>query len=147
MIYSNDLEGNVWPEVGGQRRIFDFDVASGVFAFCASDTTNPGELHVLMQGAEAKLTDLNPWLRERYVAQPERHQFTAPDGWVIEGWLLKPQNFDAGLRYPLAREALEPPLQHLTHGDLGCGRHRADAARRSPFCPPRTGSPPRGASR
>jgi dipeptidyl aminopeptidase/acylaminoacyl peptidase/pSer/pThr/pTyr-binding forkhead associated (FHA) protein len=114
MIYSNDLEGNVWPEVGGQRRIFDFDVASGVFAFCASDTTNPGELHVLMQGAEAKLTDLNPWLRERYVAQPERHQFTAPDGWVIEGWLLKPQNFDASLRYPMVMEVHGGP--HAQYG-------------------------------
>ncbi|HEV2035946.1 MAG TPA: prolyl oligopeptidase family serine peptidase [Candidatus Dormibacteraeota bacterium] len=114
MIYSNDLEGNVWPEVGGQRRIFDFDVASGVFAFCASDTTNPGELHILMQGAEARLTDLNPWLRERYVAQPERHQFTAPDGWVIEGWVLKPQDFDAGRRYPLVMEVHGGP--HAQYG-------------------------------
>ncbi len=114
MIYSNDLEGNVWPEVGGQRRIFDYDAASGVFAFCASDTTNPGELHILMQGAEARLTDLNPWLRERYVAQPERQQFTAHDGWVIEGWLLKPQDFDAGRRYPLVMEVHGGP--HAQYG-------------------------------
>jgi dipeptidyl aminopeptidase/acylaminoacyl peptidase len=114
MVYSNDLEGNVWPEVGGQRRIYDFDVASGVFAFCASDTTNPGDLHVLMQGAEARLTDLNPWLRELYLAQPERHQFTAADGWVLEGWLLKPQDFDAGRRYPLVLEVHGGP--HAQYG-------------------------------
>ncbi len=114
MVYSNDLEGNVWPEVGGQRRIYDFDVASGVFAFCASDATNPGDLHILMQGAEARLTDLNPWLRERYLAQPERHQFTAPDGWVLEGWLLKPQDFDAGRRYPLVMEVHGGP--HAQYG-------------------------------
>ena len=114
MVYSNDLEGNVWPEVGGQRCIFDFDVASGVFAFCASDITNPGDLHVLMQGAEARLTDLNPWLRERYLAQPERHTFTAPDGWVIEGWVLKPQDFNAGLRYPLVMEVHGGP--HAQYG-------------------------------
>ena len=114
MVYSNDLEGNVWPEVGGQRRIFDFDVASGVFAFCASDATNPGDLHILMQGAEARLTDLNPWLRELYLAQPERHQFTAADGWVLEGWLLKPQDFDAGRRYPLVMEVHGGP--HAQYG-------------------------------
>jgi dipeptidyl aminopeptidase/acylaminoacyl peptidase len=114
MVYSNDLQGNVWPEVGGQRRIFDFDVASGVFAFCASDITNPGELHVLMQGAEARLTDLNPWLRDRYVAQPERQLFTAPDGWVIEGWLLKPPDFNAELRYPLVLEVHGGP--HAQYG-------------------------------
>jgi acylaminoacyl-peptidase len=103
-IYSVDLDGNVRQEVGGQRRIFDFDVAAGVLAFCASDTTNPGELHMLTSGAEARLTDLNPWLRDRYVAQPEQHYFTAPDGWKLEGWLLKPQDLDPNRLHPFVME-------------------------------------------
>jgi len=113
-LYSCDLDGNVWPEAGGARRIFDFDVAAGIFAFCASDPSNPGELHIVANGAEARLTDLNPWLRERYVAQPERHQFTAPDGWGIEGWLLKPENFDPGRLHPLVLEVHGGP-----HGQYG----------------------------
>ncbi len=113
-VYSCDLEGNVRPEVGGQRRIYDFDIASGVVAFCASDTTNPGELHMFTQGAEARITDLNPWLHERYVAQPERQSFTSPDGWVVEGWLLRPDNFDQGRRYPLVLEVHGGP-----HGQYG----------------------------
>src|SRR5579872_3731627 len=100
-IYSVDLEGNTRAEVGGDRRVFDFDVRNGVIAFCASETTDPGELHVLMQGAEARLTDLNPWLRDRYIAQPQEMSFTAPDGWVLQGWLLKPPGFDADRAYPL----------------------------------------------
>jgi dipeptidyl aminopeptidase/acylaminoacyl peptidase len=113
-LYSCDLEGNLWPEAGGPRRIYDFDVSSGVFALCASDASSPGELHLITQGAEARMSDLNPWLRERYVAQPERHQFTAPDGWVIEGWLLKPENFDAGRLHPLVLEIHGGP-----HGQYG----------------------------
>src|SRR5476651_606029 len=113
-LYSCDLDGNVWPEAGGARRIYDFDVAAGIFAFCASDASNPGELHIVANGAEARLTDLNPWLRERYVAQPERHQFTAPDGWGIEGWLLKPENFDPGRLHPLVLEIHGGP-----HGQYG----------------------------
>jgi len=113
-LYSCDLDGNVWPEAGGARRIFDFDVAPGIFAFCASDAGNPGELHLVANGAEARLTDLNPWLRERYIAQPERHQFTAPDGWGIEGWLLKPEHFDAARLYPLVLEVHGGP-----HGQYG----------------------------
>ncbi|HEY2599756.1 MAG TPA: prolyl oligopeptidase family serine peptidase [Candidatus Dormibacteraeota bacterium] len=113
-LYSCDLDGNLWPEVGGARRIFDFDVASGIFAFCASDPNNPGELHIVANGAEARLTDLNPWLRDRYIAQPERHQFTAPDGWGIEGWLLKPENFDPGRLHPLVLEVHGGP-----HGQYG----------------------------
>ena len=112
--FSCDLEGNVRQEAGGQRRIFDFDFASGVLAFAASDPSSPGELHMLTQGAEAHLTDLNPWLRDRYVAQPERHQFTAPDGWLIEGWLLKPDGFDAGKLHPLVLEVHGGP-----HGQYG----------------------------
>jgi dipeptidyl aminopeptidase/acylaminoacyl peptidase len=113
-LYSCDLDGNLWPEAGGPRRIFDFDVASGVFALAASDTSSPGELHIVTQGAEAQMTDLNPWLRERYVAQPERHQFTAPDGWLIEGWLLKPENFDQGRLHPMVLEIHGGP-----HGQYG----------------------------
>ena len=113
-IYSVDLDGNIRAEVGGQRRIFDYDVAGGVIAFCASDTSDPGELHVIMQGAEARLTDLNPWLRERYIAQPEEHSFTAPDGWVLQGWLLKPPGFDASRAYPLVMEVHGGP--HAEYG-------------------------------
>jgi dipeptidyl aminopeptidase/acylaminoacyl peptidase len=113
-LYSSDLEGNVRQEAGGQRRIFDFDIASGVVAFAASDTNNPGELYLLTHGPEARITDLNPWLRDRYVAQPERHEFTAPDGWVIEGWVLKPDGFDAGKNHPLVMQVHGGP-----HGQYG----------------------------
>ncbi len=113
-LYSSDLEGNVRQEAAGQRRIYDFDLAHGVAAFAASDANHPGELHILTQGAEARLTDLNPWLHDRYVAQPERHQFTAPDGWVIEGWLLEPQDLDSEKVHPLVLEVHGGP-----HGQYG----------------------------
>jgi dipeptidyl aminopeptidase/acylaminoacyl peptidase len=113
-VYSSDLDGTVRQEAGGQRRIFDFDAASGVIAFAASDPSTPGELHMLTQGAEARLTDLNPWLHDRYVAQPERHQFTAPDGWIIEGWVLKPQGLDPSKVHPLVMEVHGGP-----HGQYG----------------------------
>ena len=113
-LYSSDLDGNVRQEAGGHRRIFDFDLASGVAAFVTSDWNNPGELHMLTQGAEARLTDLNPWLHDRYVAQPERHQFTAPDGWVLEGWLLKPESLDPEKVHPMVLEVHGGP-----HGQYG----------------------------
>jgi dipeptidyl aminopeptidase/acylaminoacyl peptidase len=113
-VYSSDLDGSVRQEAGGRRRIFDFDVASGVLVFGASDPNNPGELHMLTQGAEARLTDLNPWLRDRYIAQPERHQFTAPDGWIIEGWILKPDGLDTTKLHPLVLEVHGGP--HMQYG-------------------------------
>ena len=113
-IHSVDMEGNVREEVGGRRRIYDFDLASGVMVFCASDPTDPGELYVLTQGAEARITDLNPWLHERYVAQPEQHYFTAPDGWRLEGWVLKPPQHDPDRLYPAVMEIHGGP--HAQYG-------------------------------
>ncbi len=113
-VHSVDLDGNVREEAGGRRRVYDFDLAAGVLAFCASDVDQPGELYMLTQGAEARLTDLNPWLRDRYIAQPERQQFTAPDGWQLEGWILKPEGLDPNRLYPMVMEIHGGP-----HGQYG----------------------------
>lgn len=44
------------------------------------------------------LTDLNPWLRERTIAQLERFDFFTADNWWLEGWILWPtEGRDAGL--------------------------------------------------
>src|SRR5205823_14389221 len=83
-----------------RSRIYDFDVASGVIAFCASDPRTPGELYMLTKGAEARVTDLNPWLHDRFVAEPQQEYFKAPDGWSLEGWVLKPQDFSPDRVYP-----------------------------------------------
>src|SRR5437879_5804169 len=56
-VHSVDLDGDVRQEVGGRRRIYDFDIASGVLAFLAGDASNPGDLYVLTQGAEAKVPE------------------------------------------------------------------------------------------
>src|SRR6184192_1937166 len=113
-VQSVDLDGNVRDEAGGQRRIYDFDVASGVLAFCASDPDHPGELYMLTNGAEARVTDLNPWLHDRYVAQPEQHHFDAPDGWRLEGWVLKPPGYDPNRLHPAVLEIHGGP-----HGQYG----------------------------
>ncbi|HYM84232.1 MAG TPA: prolyl oligopeptidase family serine peptidase, partial [Candidatus Dormibacteraeota bacterium] len=113
-LHSVDLDGNVSEIAGGRRRLYDFDVAAGVIAFSASDASNPGELYIQTQGAEARLTDLNPWLRDRYIAQPEHHQFTAPDGWQLEGWVLKPEAFDPNRLHPMVMEIHGGP-----HGQYG----------------------------
>ena len=113
-VHSVDLEGNTREEIGGRRRIHDFDVSSGVLTFCASEAGNPGELYMLTHGAEARITDLNPWLHDRYVAEPEQHYFTAPDGWKLEGWVLKPPGHDPNRLYPAVLEIHGGP-----HGQYG----------------------------
>ena len=113
-IQSVDLDGNVREEAAGRRRIYDFDVASGVMAFCASDPRNPAELYMLTRGAEARITDMNPWLHDRYLAEPQQEYFTAPDGWRLEGWILKPPDFAPDRLYPTVMEIHGGP--HAQYG-------------------------------
>jgi dipeptidyl aminopeptidase/acylaminoacyl peptidase len=113
-LQSVGLEGDVREEAGGRRRIYDFDLAADVLAFCASDPSDPGELYMITRGAEAKLTDLNPWLRDRYIAEPQQEYFTAPDGWRLEGWVLKPPDHDPDRLYPLVMEIHGGP--HAQYG-------------------------------
>src|SRR5205814_685897 len=104
-LCSVDLEGRVTAEVPSDRRsLYDFDVRGGRVAICAGDALDPGNAALVAGGEERRLTDANPWLRERFVAEPERHTFTAPDGLPIEGWLLRPPGFDPARRHPLVMQ-------------------------------------------
>jgi dipeptidyl aminopeptidase/acylaminoacyl peptidase len=101
-LHSVDLAGQVRLELSAEKRVvYDFDVSGATVAACVSDPASPGEVLVAAGGQERRLTDANPWLRERYVALPERHLFTAEDGLEIEGWLLKPPGFDPAAKHPL----------------------------------------------
>jgi dipeptidyl aminopeptidase/acylaminoacyl peptidase len=113
-VYSVSLDGEAKPEISGRRRVMDFDNRPEGFVFISSDPTTPGDLYIAGAGGESRLTELNPWLRERRVAIPERLEFAAPDGLKIEGWLLKPDGFDASRKHPLVMEVHGGP-----HGQYG----------------------------
>jgi dipeptidyl aminopeptidase/acylaminoacyl peptidase len=63
---------------------------------------------------ERVLLDPNTWLEDRFVAQPERLEFKSEDGLPIEGWLLKPPDFDPRRRHPLVLQVHGGP-----HGQYG----------------------------
>jgi dipeptidyl aminopeptidase/acylaminoacyl peptidase len=114
-LRSVDLAGRVTVEVAADRRsLYDFDVRAGRIAVCAADAVTPGEVLLVEDGRELALTDVNPWLADRFVAQPERHVFTAADGLEIEGWLFRPPGFDPARRHPLVLQIHGGP-----HGQYG----------------------------
>jgi dipeptidyl aminopeptidase/acylaminoacyl peptidase len=113
-IWSCDLEGGVRQEVGGERRIYDFDFNGERFAFGASPVDKTDLLVLQEPGRERVLVDPNPWLEQREVAIPERMLFRAEDGLDIDGWLLRPPSFDKGKLYPLILQVHGGP-----HGQYG----------------------------
>jgi len=103
-LWSSDLAGDLRPEVAGNREVFDWSLARGTIAFAASDPATPGDLYVSDADGERRLTELNPFFADRELALPERWEFSAADGWKLEGWLLKPAGFDPDRKWPLVME-------------------------------------------
>jgi dipeptidyl aminopeptidase/acylaminoacyl peptidase len=112
-VFTADLDGNVAEVVGGRRHVFDFDAGAKHLVFCVGQPASPGDLFLAGGVEEQRLTDLNPWLRERSVFTPERLEFKARDGLSLEGWLLKPAVAD-GQRLPLVMQVHGGP-----HGQYG----------------------------
>ena len=114
-LCSVDLDGQIAVELVCERRsVYDFDVRGNRIAACVTDATCPGDVIVSDGRQELRLTDANPWLRERFVAEPDRHLFAAADGLEIEGWALKPPGFDPSRQYPLVIQIHGGP-----HGQYG----------------------------
>ena len=114
-LFSVDLDGRLRTELASDRRaIYSFDVRSDRVVVCASDPTNPGEVAVVEGGRERRLTDANPWLRDRFVAVPERREFVADDGLRVEGWLIRPADHDPSRKSPLVLEIHGGP--HAQYG-------------------------------
>ena len=92
-IWSVDLYGQTQREAAASgRAVYEFDSSGDdLLALCAMDPRSPGELSLCRGGAERRLTDCNPWLRERWLAEPKRLAFEAQEGSDLEGWLLQPR--------------------------------------------------------
>jgi len=110
--------GDVRAETLGAHQLVTatIDREARCFAGVIATATSPGEVVTGQPGRGLKaITALNSALLSgRYIAEPERVQFAGADGWTIEGWLLKPRDFDPAKRWPLVLEIHGGP-----HGAYG----------------------------
>ena len=103
------LDGALSAITSGQHHLVGFSVdrAGNTFALALADTQQPGDIFAYWRdsGDTMRLTDLNhDLLSEMQLSQPEEFTFTGAKGWEIEGWILKPVDFDASKQYPLILE-------------------------------------------
>jgi dipeptidyl aminopeptidase/acylaminoacyl peptidase len=78
--------------------------ADGKIAACTySDTQNPNDIWAveLEPFKETKLTDANPWIRERTLATHQIIKWKSKDGLPIEGMLYLPPDYEKGSKIPL----------------------------------------------
>jgi dipeptidyl aminopeptidase/acylaminoacyl peptidase len=94
-----------------------FDRATRRLACIHGDAATPGEVAVLDVGGEIRrVTGLTaPALRPLALARPERFEFETPDGWTVEGWVMRPSNPVYGDRAPAVLEIHGGP--HAAYGN------------------------------
>jgi len=85
---------------------FSADALTERFAVLLSRPTQPTEISIFDAGSSARI--LNPLSRINTVfldgvdlSEPEEIRYASFDGMEIQGWLLKPPQFDPGRKYPL----------------------------------------------
>jgi dipeptidyl-peptidase 4 len=105
-IYRINLDGTGLTRLsqtdGTHRAIFNRDFT--LFADVWSNVTTPPQVRLYRStGAEVRAIDLNPVpaLRDYRMSTPEFVQVKTRDGFVMEGMLIKPVDFNPARRYPV----------------------------------------------
>ena len=84
--------------------ISSFDISKDRIVFSKTEVKNPSELYV------ADLTMKNPiklsfhndnFVKNKAISFPEKRTYTNSKGQIIEYWIMKPTNIEAGKTYPL----------------------------------------------
>ncbi len=86
---------------------FSLDDSQNTVALALTDVRQPGDIFVLKRDSNetTRLTDVNKHLlSEVELGAVEQFEFKGAQDWSIEGWILKPHDFDPTQKYPLILE-------------------------------------------
>lgn len=94
--------GTLLPLTASKGAVDSFDVQGDRILFVGMRGMGLEEIYALdvRTGKEKRLTNINATLRNRYVGEPEKLSFTNSDGLSIDGWVIRPKDYDPGKTYP-----------------------------------------------
>lgn len=108
-VYYGSLEGEMYPVLFENQHVYGLTIDPknhrGVVAI--SKPTHPSDLYSInfKDGEIKQLTSVNEeFLKEVQLSDAEPISFKAADGWEIQGWIMKPANFEEGKKYPTILE-------------------------------------------
>ncbi len=95
--------GDVSPVTEGAHDITSFAIAeNGYICYSKADFSHPAEIFLDRGSGEEQISHENdPLLAEVELHVPQRVVATSNDGQEVEGWLLKPSEFEPSQTYPL----------------------------------------------
>ena len=112
-IYKVDRDTCEIERLTEGRTIDGFSVSSdgSVMAYNAMDATHPAELWVKDFEGERRVTGFNDrLLKALNLSEPEHYTFKNNVGAEIDGWIMKPPDYEVGKKYPAVLEIHGGPL-------------------------------------
>jgi dipeptidyl aminopeptidase/acylaminoacyl peptidase len=101
-------------------RDFSFDHATNQVALLIGSPTRVQEIFVRPTAASGELRRLTSFneelLGEMALSTPEYLPYTGVDGWPMDGWVMKPRDFDPSKKYPLIVEIHGGPSTQYGYG-------------------------------
>jgi len=96
-----DKEGNISEPLTALGSTAAFDISERGLFICALRGDKMCELYQITADGERQLTHVcDDVIAPEAISTPIPLTFTASDGWEIEGWVMRPTNYEAGKRYP-----------------------------------------------
>lgn len=108
--------GKVTTLTQGKRFEYDFAVGpKGRLAVLGGDDQHPYEISAVENGRLRALTDHNAFLAERQLAIAEDITVRSADGTSIDGFIMKPVDYQPGRRYPAIVRVHGGPVYQFSH--------------------------------
>jgi dipeptidyl aminopeptidase/acylaminoacyl peptidase len=82
--------------------VFEYAPTAGErVVYGKADPRNPGDLYLWEGGQSRRLTALNSWLNDRWLAEPQEYWYDGLEGAKVHAWLMNPPTMAPGRSYPL----------------------------------------------
>ena len=99
---------------------FSFDLSRSTMAVLIEDPTHVAEIFVCSTASPGELRSLTGFNDSLFddlaLSTPEYMPYTGVDNWSMDGWILKPRDFDPGKKYPLIVEIHGGPNTQYGYG-------------------------------
>lgn len=98
-------DGEIKEVLTEEGSVDSISVKDGNILFIGMKNTSLQEIHKVENGKSVQLTGFNDWIRDELkLSIPEPLSYTLEDGRTIDGFVLKPADYEEGKKYPALLE-------------------------------------------
>ena len=96
-----NIDGNIEKISFNKGSVDCFDIKNGNILFIGLRNQKLQEIYSLKDDIECEISKFNQWIQDELkISKPERVEVETEPGVVIEGWVLKPVDFEENKKYP-----------------------------------------------